>query len=202
MTKEIALQEKSVSLNSPKELADFATVLKTFIVEQKLFTPIQKKNYVNVEGWQFAGSAMGLLPVVKNVTPVEGAPEEIKYRAEVELLNIHTQSVVGYGVAICSNKESKRRSADEYVIMSMAQTRAVGKAYRNSFAWLMKMAGYETTPTEEVGELNSDLVSRINEAKTQEELQDILEGLSVEEKKIATPHMTKRSKELHNAAGN
>ena len=32
----------------------------------------------------------------------------------------------------------------------MAQTRAIGKAYRNLLGWVMKLAGYETTPSEEM----------------------------------------------------
>jgi site-specific recombinase XerC len=32
----------------------------------------------------------------------------------------------------------------------MAQTRAIGKAYRNLLAWLMKAAGFEATPAEEM----------------------------------------------------
>jgi hypothetical protein len=32
----------------------------------------------------------------------------------------------------------------------MAQTRAVGKAFRNQLAWLMKAAGFEATPAEEM----------------------------------------------------
>ena len=43
-----------------------------------------------------------------------------------------------------------KRSFDEYAICSMAQTRAVGKAYRLLIGWLMKSAGYEATPLEEM----------------------------------------------------
>lgn len=32
----------------------------------------------------------------------------------------------------------------------MAVTRATGKAYRLSYAWVMAMAGYETTPAEDM----------------------------------------------------
>jgi hypothetical protein len=32
----------------------------------------------------------------------------------------------------------------------MAQTRAVSKAFRNVFGWLMKVSGYEATPFEEM----------------------------------------------------
>lgn len=140
-----------VSVNSPQSLANFANVLKKFIVERKLYTEIQKKNYVHVEAWEFAGACMGIYPVVREVLDVskEG---EIKYKARVELIVMSSGKVIGAGEAICSDKETKggrKVRSDEYAIASMAQTRATGKAYRNSFAWIMKMAGYETTPAEE-----------------------------------------------------
>jgi hypothetical protein len=53
-------------------------------------------------------------------------------------------------VAICSNKEGNKRQWDEYAILSMAQTRATGKAFRNLISWLMKAAGFEATPAEEM----------------------------------------------------
>lgn len=139
-----------VSLNSLSSLQTFSKELKKFIVSQKLFSKIQDKNYVNVEGWEFAGAATGLSPVITKVERVE-VTGEIKYRAEVELRTFDDR-IVGFGMAVCSNKESKRKNADEYVIASMAQTRAIGKAYRNKLAFLMKMAGYEPTPAEEVEE--------------------------------------------------
>jgi hypothetical protein len=36
----------------------------------------------------------------------------------------------------------------------MAQTRAVGKAFRMKIGWLLKIAGYETTPAEEMDVMN------------------------------------------------
>ncbi len=50
--------------------------------------------------------------------------------------------LVSVGIAICSNKEGSKKFFDEYAILSMAQTRAVGKAFRNQLAWLMKAAGF------------------------------------------------------------
>lgn len=148
----LALPERSISLGNPTELSNFANELKKFIVEQKLFTNIKGKNYVNVEGWQLAGAVTGVMPVVRQLKCLN-SESEIKYRAEVELIQISTDKVVGYGIAICSDKEGNRKGSDEYVIASMAQTRATGKAYRNCYAWLMKMAGYETTPAEEAPKL-------------------------------------------------
>src|SRR6185369_14512327 len=43
-----------------------------------------------------------------------------------------------------------KRRFDEYAIASMAQTRAIGKGFRNLLGWLMKAAGVEATPAEEM----------------------------------------------------
>ena len=59
------------------------------------------------------------------------------------------------GFATCSNKEHTKRSFADYAICSMAQTRAVGKAYRLSLGWLMKAAGYEATPAEEMHDVGT-----------------------------------------------
>ena len=52
----------------------------------------------------------------------------------------------------CSNEEQKKHTFDEYAIESMAQTRAEGKAWRMLLAWMMKAAGFEQTPAEEMEE--------------------------------------------------
>ena len=57
---------------------------------------------------------------------------------------------MGAGFAVCSNKESGKKFYQEFAIMSMAQTRAIGKAYRNCLAWIIRAAGYEPTPAEEM----------------------------------------------------
>lgn len=147
----ITISEQSTSLASPKDMVNFASTLKQFIVEQGLYTNIQGKNYVHVEAWQFCGATMGVMPIVKLTERiVTDDPGEMKYRVEVELHRLENDQVIGSGVALCSNRENKKRNFDEYAVASMAQTRAIGKAYRNAFGWLMKVAGYEATPHEEM----------------------------------------------------
>jgi len=196
MTKEL------VNLTKPEEVARFAADLKKFIVTQKLFTPIQGKNYVNVEGWQYAGAATGILPVVKLLENLSEG-EEIKYQATVELVQISTGTVVGGGWAICSNKEAKRKGADEYVIASMAQTRAVGKAYRNLFAWLMKAAGYEGTPAEDMavdvsssGNADPELYDKIQNAKSPSELRLVISGAKADDLRTMADTIKAKNKEL------
>jgi hypothetical protein len=192
----ITVSNESVDLASPKSLVDFAMTLKQFIVEQKLYVRIQNKNYVEVEGWQFAGAATGIMPVVKSVERIDTKDlTEIKYRAEVRLKRLVDGSTVGYGVALCSNKERNKTTFEEYAVASMAQTRAVSKALRNNFAWLMKMAGYEATPAEEMDSRGSvsatagnttidyeQLNAQVKKAKTSDELAKIQDSLPPEVK--------------------
>lgn len=141
------MKNEIVKIDSPQALTRFAEELKTFIVKQNLYSSIKGKNYVNVEGWQFAGGNMGLFPVVESCEKLDRG-DEVAYKASVALYS--GERIISRGIAICSSKESKRRNADEYVIASMAQTRAEGKAYRLILGWLMKVAGYEATPSEEM----------------------------------------------------
>jgi len=52
--------------------------------------------------------------------------------------------------AECANFERNWIGKDSYAIRSMAQTRVVGKLYRLVLSYLMRLAGYEPTPAEEV----------------------------------------------------
>jgi len=141
--------ENSLSLAKPQEALQVASTLQTFVTERKLTANIQGKNYPLVEAWQFAGSQLGLIPVVKEVKNLSNE-FELKYEAFVEVVRLTDGLVLSRGYAVCSNKEHSKKRFDEYAIASMAQTRAVGKAYRNILAWLMKAAGFEATPAEEM----------------------------------------------------
>lgn len=141
---------KSFDFNNPSQMVAMASVLKKHILQYNLFTDISGKNYVHVEGWQFAGGMLGIMPLVTSTDDISKTPANFKYRASVDLINMKTGNIVGKGSAICSNTENKKKSFDEYAVMSMAQTRAIGKAYRNTIGWVMKLAGYEGTPSEEM----------------------------------------------------
>lgn len=142
-------QMQEYTLTSGSSILALSNELTKFIKDRKLCMNIQGKEYVLIEAWTFAGMSMGLCPVVTDLIN-ESSGDEIKYRAVVELLNIHTNIVVGRGFAVCSNKEQGKQRFQEYAIASMAQTRATGKAYRLPLGFLMKAAGYEATPAEEM----------------------------------------------------
>lgn len=146
MTKELTIT-KTYDLAKPAEVVTMANVLKEYVVKQQLYTNIKGKNYAHVDGWQFAGFLSGMNAIVEDIKDLSN-DKEIKWSAFVRLY--HGDKVIGTGYALCSNREAIKKSFDEYAILSMAQTRAIGKAYRNKIGWIMKLAGYESTPSEEM----------------------------------------------------
>ena len=146
---ELQKTNPSYELINKDSMLQLSNELSKLIREKGLSSNIQGKQFVNVEGWQFAGASLGLMPIITDTKDLSNETT-IKYMATCEVRNINTGNVVATGIALCSNAEKTKRYFDEYAILSMAQTRAIGKAYRNLLAWLMKAAGFEATPAEEM----------------------------------------------------
>lgn len=154
------LVKQSFDLAAPEQAMEVAVILQKFVKEKKLTANIKGKEYPLFESWQFAGSQLGLYPLLTTVENLSDE-KEIKYGAWVEIRRIGNDQVMSRGYATCSNKEGSKRAFDEYAICSMAQTRAGGKAYRMLLGWLMKAAGFESTPSDEMDfkpAMNEDLI--------------------------------------------
>ncbi|MGB3617117.1 MAG: hypothetical protein WBA12_03300, partial [Catalinimonas sp.] len=135
------LTVESYDISRSDETLQLAQDLAHFIQENNLAINLHGKQYVNVEGWQYAGARLGILPVVEELINIGTEGGEIKYQAKVNLLNLKSDQVVGTGYSICSNRENGKKYYQEFAIASMAQTRAIGKAYRNILAWIIRAAG-------------------------------------------------------------
>lgn len=131
-----------------------AMLLKNIVVQQKLFVPIKGKNYAMVEGWMLAGMLTGINVMVEEPKCLSTG-SEIKYSVAAKLYK--GDLLVGVGYAVCSSKEAMKKSFDEYAILSMAQTRAIGKAYRNKIGFIMKLAGFQATPSEEMHKVGENV---------------------------------------------
>ena len=91
-------------------------------------------------------------------------------------------------MAICTNKEHGKTNFDEYAVASMAQTRAVGKAFRMKIGWLLKVAGYETTPAEEMDAIQeaqtSDFRQKFSNSAVEYAIEKLEKAETLEELKI------------------
>lgn len=157
------------SLKATKQLVN---ELMKYVEDNKLVANIAGKKYLQVEAWQFTGSQLNLTAIVtdiEDITSEVGGKPVPRYKATVEVIHNPTGQLVSRGFALCSKAESKKSGFDEYAVASMAQTRAIGKAYRNILAWLPKLAGYEGTPAEEI----SDVVKEAMETDLSKYKQDV-----------------------------
>lgn len=219
MSNETALEVQSeraaFSLIKPKDITDFSKVLREYITQSGLSTTIRHEQYVNVDGWKFAGLNFGLIPIVGEPIPqhnkgdlmmilyheVEkrtqyGKKMEIEpffsssnfqlaeeyrvkfkdrikkeivhdfysYKCGCEIINAVTGARMGAGWGLCNNVELSKTSYDEFSVHSMAQTRAIGRAFKNVIGFIMKSAGYVPTPSEEMDGVKQTVVYEDNAA--------------------------------------
>jgi hypothetical protein len=156
MSKELTIKPH-YDLAQPDQMKKMAVVVREYIEKNNLVAVIDGKNYAMVEGWQFGGSLMGLYPKVVKTENLS-SDKEYKWKSDTEIFSVIDQKVVGFGSGLCSSLEVKRKKdgttyksfTNEFAVLSMSQTRSIGKAYRNLIGFVMKLAGTESTPAEEM----------------------------------------------------
>lgn len=193
---------ENVSLGSlqvdPKSVVSRATEiakeLGDVIEKRKLYATIQGKKFVTVEGWSTLGALLGVLPREVETKRLEDGG----YESTVELIRASDQAVIGKASAIVSMDEVWGKRL-EYARRSMAQTRATGKAYRLGFSWIVKLAGYEPTPAEEMpvdAEFKDEPIKEPNKESwqllTREQAEDTLSHDGVRYGDIAQSELEKR----------
>lgn len=141
---EVTLFQSEDPVEIVEKATRVASALKGVLVSQKLTTKIGKGEHVRVEGWTLLGTMLGVFPVV-----VWSRKLEDGWEARVEA-RTRDGAIVGAAEAECLRSESKWTNADDYAVRSMAQTRATSKALRGPLGFVVSLAGYESTPAEEM----------------------------------------------------
>ena len=138
-----------------------ANCLKDLVVSQGLvvtgLNPKQPEaEYVTVEGWEVLGTMLGIVPDTKIVEEMKNDKgRTIGFKARATLYQnpvIDDGKIVGGTVlstaeAYCTRDDFQKKF---FSMASMAQTRALGKAYRMALSWIVKMAGFEATYAEDM----------------------------------------------------
>ena len=121
----------------------------------------KEAEYVTVEGWEVLGTFLGIVPVTTIIEDIKNDKDRIiGYKARATLYQnpiIENDEIVG-GTVIARAEAQADKSGfqkDLFAIASMAQTRALGKAYRMGLSWIMKMAGFEGTFAEDMPKYRS-----------------------------------------------
>jgi len=106
------------------------------------------KQYLEYGDWQtlarFFGATVGSHDTVRIV-------RDNKFYGYESKATVHQHGeVISSAEASCLVDEANWRSKPEFQLKSMAQTRASAKALRNAFGWVAELAGYASTPAEEM----------------------------------------------------
>ena len=121
-----------------------ATALADVLKRRQLVKRFGGNEYVLLEGWTLLGSMLGVFAQVEWTRPIEDGWEA---RA---LVKTRTGDTVGSAEAMCTKRERKWSTQDDYAVRSMAQTRALAKALRMPLGFIVELAGYAATPAEEM----------------------------------------------------
>jgi hypothetical protein len=125
-----------------------ATILADVVEKRKLYATIRGKKYPQVEAWMTIGRMDGVV-AREHEPPVRH--EDGSYEAVVDLIRLADGMVIGSGSAICGESDDEPWAKRQgYAKRSMAVTRATSRAFRQQYAWIMALAGYEATPADEM----------------------------------------------------
>ena len=93
---------------------------------------------------------LGVFPVVEwTHEVVDDAGANLGWEARVEA-RTRTGEVVGAAEAECLRSEKTWAKRDSYALRSMAQSRSTSKAMRGPLGFVMTLAGFQSTPAEEI----------------------------------------------------
>jgi len=139
-----------------EKLSAVANAVAKVIRMRGLAVKIGTSEHVRIEGWQFAGTLLGVTcrtDWVREVTTPDG---DVGFRARVTTL--WNGQEIGAAEAVCMASEALQRRDGQRVarwteahqVNSMAQTRAQSKAYAMALRFVMVLGGFAGTPAEEM----------------------------------------------------
>ena len=138
--------ESSTALTSHRAATDAAGVCREIVT--KTAQSIQGRKYVRVEGWQAIANAFGCVASAVDVRKVEGG-----IAAVGQVRRVADGALLATAEGFVGDDEKTWASRNEFARRAMAQTRAISRACRSAFAFVVVLmdANLETTPAEEMG---------------------------------------------------
>lgn len=132
-----------------RKATDVAGLVRAIVVGKAV--KIGPRSYVPVDAYQAIANAMGCVASARDVKRVEGG-----YTAIGEVKRLSDGAVLAEGEGFVGDDEPKWKNGPEYARRSMVQTRAIGRACRAAFAFVVPMIdlGLSSTPAEEMEGVN------------------------------------------------
>lgn len=110
---------------------------------------VNGEQYLEFEDWQTVGRFFGYTTGIEMTKEIMRDGALFGYGARAFVKN-RDGLVISNAEASCFRDEKKWNTKPEFMLKSMAQTRAMAKALRNILAWVVILAGFKPTPAEEI----------------------------------------------------
>lgn len=105
--------------------------------------------HLYAEAWQILGRFSGYHGIVDEPVEIVEDGKIIGFKAQAHVYD-STGTEVSRATSYCMRDEGNWKNKPMFQLASMAQTRALSKAYRLDLGWVAVMAGYSPTPAEEM----------------------------------------------------
>lgn len=125
-----------------------AKALMSVVDQKKKKVVIGGKTYIEYGDWQTLARFFGSTVGVDWTKPYEEGGKKIGWEARA--IVYRDGMVISSAEAMCTIHDKNWGNRDDFQRRSMAQTRACAKALRNAFGWVAELAGYSSTPAEEM----------------------------------------------------
>ena len=128
-----------------------AKALMQVVNTQKLYVELRGNKHLLFEAWQTVGYFYGITAGIATPEDVQDVYDNgLWIGARAYATVYHKGQKIGGADAICYQDEPGKEEMAQFQIRSMAQTRAMAKAYRSILAFVAVLAGYSPTPAEEM----------------------------------------------------
>ena len=140
------------------QTVNVANQQREFLRQQNLVKNIQGNDHILVEGWQLLGMMVGCTAAPDEPQALRDGSGNVRQDEKGRSYGFTCHAILidkngqkrGAGSGRCDRSEKMWKHRDDYALASMAQTRAIGKAFRGTFGFVAKAAGLEATPVEEM----------------------------------------------------
>lgn len=139
----------STALTSHRAATDAAGVCRELVT--RTAQSIQGRKYVRVEGWQAIANSFGCVASATDVRVVDGG-----IAATGQVRRVSDGAVLATAEGFVGVDEKTWANRPEFARRAMAQTRAISRACRSAFAFVVVMIdeNLQTTPAEEMEHLH------------------------------------------------
>ena len=127
-----------------------ADSLYAVVEKQHLYQEIWGKKYLQLEAWQTLGKFCNITGSIEWTKPID--LWDVKGFEARAVIKDNEGNTISAAESMCMSDEENWKNKPIFQLRSMAQTRALSKAYRSCLSFIVSLAGYAVTPAEEVDE--------------------------------------------------